>query len=1024
MALNLGTISAEIRLQTQQFTAALTNVTNLMRNAFGSQTQSNVNGTANSVNNLTSHLKNVERVIGGIVLSQTFYRMNNDIQKAAGSLMTFMNNMEKSKVAMQYFLGDRQKANGFLMSMQDFAANTPFSTEQAVSLSQRLMAAQFSPEKVKSVMTILNDAASVGGTTAEQLDRIVLAITQMRTNGKIAGQELRQLAEANIPIYKILQQQLGLTSDQLMNIGKLHISGDVGVGALLKGLEERYKGAADRIAMTIPGMMETIKDDLKMVGADLFVVPYKSFENFLRGIRNGLEWMRETVFRYGIGGLFERMFTPQTMMNLRYLMGAFRSLIQSASYLVSALKPVVDIIGGWLTRVMADAALPIAGLIRTIAILAIIAINTLAPVKYLLAAIIALSVGYTVAKILMILWRVTGLGLICTTVARSVTTLVTAMRMLAAVTIANPWIIAILLLGGALVYFGAKLKAVHTLITGLKNAFAGMAGFDVADVFTPSVNQAAASMDGFNQSVIDANSNLDQTGAGLDKTADKAKKAAKKIKDSFLQSFDEIHNINPKADESANDLADAGADAMNGINIPDLGGLPEVPDLAKVMGPESFKLPTGKDLFPKASDLWKDIKKAFSDGWDDLKKWWNDINWFELFFNIGKGISDGLDAIGGWFSGIGRAFSNWDKKITKQIDNWADRQVKRFDKWGRDIWDTSTKWLSNVWGSITGWVSNTWNSFTGWVSGTTSTIANWITDTATSFGNWASGTWSTFTNWVTNTAGDIANWSAQTAGSIANWATNAWNNISSWASNTWNSFTNWVANTASSIGNWAANTGSAIWSWVSNTAGNIGNWAANVGRTIANWASNAWSTLAGWAGNAASSIWGGFAWLGNSIGSVFSGIWSNGIKPGLNIAIRGINSFIDFVNGLHVHVPGIHIPGIVDSKGFDLNFTYLPHIPQLETGGIVKKDQLIRAGERNHREAVVPLENPSYMKPFSDAVASQLMKSGAFGGGGNNQQQPVLYVGTLIADDKSLKELNRRMRVISLKENNRGVAPI
>jgi len=38
--------------------------------------------------------------------------------------------------------------------------------------------------------------------------------------------------------------------------------------------------------------------------------------------------------------------------------------------------------------------------------------------------------------------------------------------------------------------------------------------------------------------------------------------------------------------------------------------------------------------------------------------------------------------------------------------------------------------------------------------------------------------------------------------------------------------------------------------------------------------------------------------------------------------------------------------------------------------------------------------------------------------GGQNQLQP-LYVGTLIADERSLKELNRKMQVIQLQENKR-----
>jgi len=62
------------------------------------------------------------------------------------------------------------------------------------------------------------------------------------------------------------------------------------------------------------------------------------------------------------------------------------------------------------------------------------------------------------------------------------------------------------------------------------------------------------------------------------------------------------------------------------------------------------------------------------------------------------------------------------------------------------------------------------------------------------------------------------------------------------------------------------------------------------------------------------------------------------------------------------------------------------------------------------------------MQPFVDAVANgitaSLMPIVANISGGQNQLQP-LYVGTLIADERSLKELNRKMQVIQLQENKR-----
>ncbi|MNC53745.1 hypothetical protein D3C75_1031840 [compost metagenome] len=97
----------------------------------------------------------------------------------------------------------------------------------------------------------------------------------------------------------------------------------------------------------------------------------------------------------------------------------------------------------------------------------------------------------------------------------------------------------------------------------------------------------------------------------------------------------------------------------------------------------------------------------------------------------------------------------------------------------------------------------------------------------------------------------------------------------------------------------------------------------------------------------------------------------------------------------------------------------------LETGGIVDQDQLVRIGEGNKREAVIPLENSSYMKPFSAAVANDLagmmgdlIGSGG-GGGGTADPRPLVYVHTLIADDRGLKELERKLEVVRISESAR-----
>jgi hypothetical protein len=91
----------------------------------------------------------------------------------------------------------------------------------------------------------------------------------------------------------------------------------------------------------------------------------------------------------------------------------------------------------------------------------------------------------------------------------------------------------------------------------------------------------------------------------------------------------------------------------------------------------------------------------------------------------------------------------------------------------------------------------------------------------------------------------------------------------------------------------------------------------------------------------------------------------------------------------------------------------LKGIPGFANGGIIGSESIVRVGERNKREAIIPLQNATAMRPFAQAVASEM---GANGGG----QSIVLQVGTLIGDERSFKELERRLRSIRIEEQTRG----
>lgn len=588
MSLNVGSLWANLSLNIGQFMASLAQAQaqvritgQRMQNSLGRGPSGAINNTSNQLNRLSNQInrtdKDFQRVVGGILMSQAFYRLTNAIEEAAKSIVTFSNNMQTATISMEYFLGSRQKAETFVDVMKDFAATTPFTTEQALSMTRRLMAMGYAADSVKSVMGILVDAASATGGTSEQMDRVVLALGQMKTNGYIAGQELRQLAEAGIPVYRILQEELGLTVDQLKNIGRMKISGDLGVAAILKGLEKRYKGAAKRIAETVPGMWGTIKDDFLIISEQLFKGAYGSLEGFLRGVRDTFEEMREILRTSGLGGLFEAMFPPELHGAIRNIIASIRIIKQSLGDLIGALAPIVRMVNGAFISALGKILPVVAAVVRALTNLVITAINVVPGIKILIGAIVGLMIAQTVAKVLMFFWSVVRIGAICSFVAQAVTMLSRAIQALYVVCTRNPIVGIIMLIASALLALAMSSKTVTTWLDNVIAKLAGLAGVDPGGILNPDNNKELTKWtDEFNKSLDDMNKNLKGVGK-------EAEKAGKKTKDKFLASFDEVFQVPEKLDDAE--------DALGGIT--DMS-IPPIPD---------FKMPNFNDMLPDLSGL-------------------------------------------------------------------------------------------------------------------------------------------------------------------------------------------------------------------------------------------------------------------------------------------------------------------------------------------------------------------------------------------------------------------------------------
>jgi tape measure domain-containing protein len=170
--------------------------------------------------------------------------------------------MEQAKMGFATLLGSAEKATAFLEELRDFALKTPFELTGVVSATQKLMAMGFAAQEAIPTLRAIGDAVAASGRGQEVMDRIILAFGQMKAKGRVAGQEILQLAEANIPAWQMLADKLGVTVPEAMKmVENRAVEADTAIAAITEGMNKKFGGMMENQAKTLAGMWSNFKDN-------------------------------------------------------------------------------------------------------------------------------------------------------------------------------------------------------------------------------------------------------------------------------------------------------------------------------------------------------------------------------------------------------------------------------------------------------------------------------------------------------------------------------------------------------------------------------------------------------------------------------------------------------------------------------------------------------------------------------------------------------------------------------------------
>lgn len=147
---------------------------------------------------------------------------------------------EDLKTALNAVFGSIEAGEKAFDFVQDFATKTPFSVQTLTQALIQLQGAGIEP--TAELLTTFGNAASV---TVDRLRTFntMVRIVSRSTAGGLGLEEINQLVDAGIPVFQILERQLGITRLEISDFGRTAEGAKKIIDALLKGLNQRFGGA-------------------------------------------------------------------------------------------------------------------------------------------------------------------------------------------------------------------------------------------------------------------------------------------------------------------------------------------------------------------------------------------------------------------------------------------------------------------------------------------------------------------------------------------------------------------------------------------------------------------------------------------------------------------------------------------------------------------------------------------------------------------------------------------------------------
>lgn len=281
------------------------------------------------------------------------------LSTAAWRAYTLAGNLQQADVAFTTMLWGAEAARKMLQDLSDFAANTPFELTGVRQTAKQLLAYGIEAHKIIPTLKALGD---VSAGLSVPIEQVAYAYGQVKSAGRLVGNDLKQFINAGVPIIQELAKNMGVAESKIKDMvsaGKIWFADVEKAFQTMSSEWGKFANLMEKQSDTMMGAWSNLQDSIDSLGEAIWSL----FTGEVGGLFKWMASIVEAVKEWAVAH-------PE----LTKAIVIFVGVVWGAIGVVTALAGATAIMGA----ALGSAALPVLGIAAALGAVAVAAFGVTA----------------------------------------------------------------------------------------------------------------------------------------------------------------------------------------------------------------------------------------------------------------------------------------------------------------------------------------------------------------------------------------------------------------------------------------------------------------------------------------------------------------------------------------------------------------------------------------------------------------------------------------------------------------------